>query len=488
MRLVRTFLILTIGLPNTAALAQDAQPQPASTSRPAVAPEERSAIRDAFAKEWEALRKDCSQGLEALENCAVAIITGQPLYLALGSLAPQSGFGFGAALVGRRNFVASPWRLLWNADALAARTGSWRTGTSFTFDRVAKATDGGAVTISHDDPDQPNPNDRSKTTTVSAYVQATSLEKLLFFGIGPDSGLAGKSRWTVSQTVVGGSVVKPIPSGRANLSLLGSVNGRFFHVRGSSPGDSPSIADLYTEATAPGLGRGKGRFVQFTESVRAQPSWFWRHLRPSYALTADQFVSDGKSDASFNRLSVEFTHEFPFYETSRSTHGLGSSTSNADGCPDANDVLCDSISDDRDGSVSVTLLATAAWARQGHAVPFYLQPTLGGGGGFNGMPILSGFSDYRFRAPNAIALQERFDHSVWGPLGVVLMAEQGKVALRPRDLGFSNLEHTVAAGLTMGAGRFPLVFLVIARSREGQRTVFRMDPSLPGGTSRPSLF
>ena len=67
-------------------------------------------------------------------------------------------------------------------------------------------------------------------------------------------------------------------------------------------------------------------------------------------------------------------------------------------------------------------------ASAGSVVPFYLQPTLGGSD-INGNPWLSSYSDYRFRAPNALLLREAFEHSIWGPIGFVFSADQGKVAL-----------------------------------------------------------
>ena len=78
------------------------------------------------------------------------------------------------------------------------------------------------------------------------------------------------------------------------------------------------------------------------------------------------------------------------------------------------------------------------------AVPFYFQQTLGGQD-INNALALGSYQDYRFRGPNLLLLQETFEHSIWGPFGLKLMADQGRVALARGDLGFSDLKHSFAA-------------------------------------------
>jgi hypothetical protein len=120
-------------------------------------------------------------------------------------------------------------------------------------------------------------------------------------------------------------------------------------------------------------------------------------------------------------------------------------------------------------------------------VPFYFQPTLGGTD-INGDRLLSSYQDYRFRGPRVIALQETFEHSVWGPVGFFFMGEQGKVAGDSDDFNFQNLEHSFAAGVTLRAGGFPVVNLSFAWGREGHHVIGTIDASLLGGSGRPSLF
>jgi hypothetical protein len=279
-----------------------------------------------------------------------------------------------------------------------------------------------------------------------------------------------------------------VPSGRTNLSLVGAVTGRFVDVRSATSKADPAIGDLYTEATAPGLATPSARFVEFSEAVRMEPSWFGRRVYPSYLISTDQFLSDGEAKASFSRLTVDLAHEFPLYKKSRSSR-FASELVGPNECSSADDGRCAPVTRNRDGAIDIRLLTVLSWARTNDSVPFYFQPTLGGGD-VNGSQLLSGFSDYRFRAPNLIAIQERFDHSLgfWEPLGFIVIAEQGKVASHRGDVSFADLEHSVAAGLTIRAGGFPQVLLLFGWSREGRHIGLTVNPSLLGGGSRPSLF
>src|SRR5208337_668145 len=99
--------------------------------------------------------------------------------------------------------------------------------------------------------------------------------------LGNGSTLAGASVFGMTQTIVGGSVIKPVFEWAAirklNLSLLGEVNGRFVNLRGEYGQSFPSIETIYTNATAPGLSSQPG-FIQLGEGFRVKPV-FGDHLQ-----------------------------------------------------------------------------------------------------------------------------------------------------------------------------------------------------------------
>jgi hypothetical protein len=150
---------------------------------------------------------------------------------------------------------------------------------------------------------------------------------------------------------------------------------------------------------------------------------------------------------------------------------------------------CPSITRNLEGSVGVRLFISESIAPAGHVVPFYFQPTLGGGD-VNGNYSLSSYQDYRFRAPNIMLIRESFEHSIWKwPVGFTFMADEGKVALTRGNLGSSPWFHSFSTGLTLRAGGFPQVSLLFAwGGNEGTHTIAQVNTSLLGGSARPSLF
>jgi hypothetical protein len=445
-----------------------------------------------FRRESERLSDACgSFSPKAVPGCTYELFTDHPLHIAAGSLPPQNGFGLGAAFVTAKN--TPNWRFDWNVDAVKAvsvinaPSGAWRAGGYMKLIHTPKETINVIV-----------PGDHAKKmhrqiplvhpyTVFNLYAQSISLNKLEFFGMGNDSTRAGESVFGMSETIVGGSVVKPIFEVPAlqwlNLSLRGEVNGRFVDIRGGE-GSAPSIETLFTDATAPGLSSQPG-YIQFGEGVRVTPVIAGR-LQLDYYGSFQQFVAPSNSDNSFLRWTVDLNHVFDLYGT---THSATSELAGPDSCaPAGADCPRLSSSRNRKGAIAVRLLLSESWASATGAVPFYFQPTLGGSD-INGEIALGSYADYRFRAPDVLLLQESFEHSLWGPFGVKLMADQGRVALTRGDLGFSHLRHSFAGGLTLRAGAFPMVNLMFAwGGNEGHHNIFTMNTSLLGASARPSLF
>jgi len=87
-------------------------------------------------------------------------------------------------------------------------------------------------------------------------------------------------------------------------------------------------------------------------------------------------------------------------------------------------------------------------------------------------------------------IRESFEHSIWKwPVGFMLMADEGKVALTRGDLGPNPWIHSFATGLTLRAGGFPQVSLLFSwGGNEGTHTSANVNASLLGGSARPSLY
>jgi hypothetical protein len=450
-----------------------------------------------FRRERERASDACGTfSFKTVPGCAIELFTDHPLHIAAGSIAPQNGFGIGGAFVTEKN--TKNWRLSWNVDAVGSTNASWRAGGYMKMIHTPREE----IHVIKPVVSQPGETPPTKSakkprislvhpyTVFNLYAQAISLNTLNFFGLGNDSTLLGKSLFGMRETIVGTSVIKPVyewPAiSKLNLALLGEVNGRFVNIRGDHGQSDPSIETLYTNATAPGLSSQPG-FVQMGEGLRIKPV-IADYLELNYLANFQQFFAPSSSQNSFLRWTADLNHTFFFYghtqSAPKSTDGNGPDQCGplTEKCPPV------SYSRNLNGSVGVRLLLSESMTSGSSVVPFYFQQTLGGSD-INGAPSLGSYQDYRFRAPNILLLQEKFEHSIWGPLGFTFMADQGKVALTRGDIGFDHLKHSFASGITIRAGGFPMVFVMFAwGGNEGHHTIFNMNTSLLGGSFRPALY
>ena len=475
---MRWSVVVLLWLASTVALAQEGK------------------LQADFRREGERVTDACNEfSFKLVTGCAYELFTDHPLHIAAGSMPPQNGFGLGGAFVADKH--TKNWRLTWDVDAVASTNASWRAG--------------GYMKMIHTPPEQihvitpvvPQPGETTGTkpakkprvnlvhpyTVFNLYAQSISLNRLNFFGLGNDSTLAAASVFGMTQTIVGGNVIKPVfewPAIRKlNLALLGEVNGRFVDIRGESGQSVPSIETLYTNATAPGLNSQPG-FVQLGEGFRIAPV-LWDRLQLSYLANFQQFFAPSSSQNSFRRWTADLNHTFYLYGHTRSAP-VNTDPNGPDHCAPTSE-KCPPVSRswNLNGSIGARLLVSESIASGTSAVPFYFQQTLGGSD-INSALALGSYQDYRYRAPNLLLLQENFEHSIWGPFGLKLMADEGRVAVTRGDLGFSHLRHTFAGGLTLRAGGFPMVSLMFAwGGPEGHHNIFNMNTSLLGGSSRPFL-
>ncbi len=434
-----------------------------------------------FRGEGERLGVNCTSfSFSSIGSCGEELFTDHPMHIAAGSLAPQNGFGAGVAFVAHWT-PNELWRLSWDADAAATPNGSWRAGAYMTAvlsrrKKIVVSTGGGG---------SPKPSNLAveEYPVFHAYVQGISLNKLTYFGEGPDTLDTQRSYFGMTQTIAGANAIWPISS-RWNISLYGEMNGRFVNLRPSPGQSSPSIEALYSPITAPGLAT-QPAFAQFGEGIRLRPQFAAGYLRLNYLLMYQQYAA-GDSVSSFQRWTVDLGHQIPIYRRTRAV--LAQDFNGPDECAQSPGGSCTSITRNLEGSIGLRFLMNQSFVAAGHAVPFYFQPTLGGSD-INGDPMLASYQDYRFRAPNTLLMRASFEHSIYGPLGFMAMFDSGKVAFDRGDLDFTHLLHSYSVGLTLRAGGFPMVSLLYSwGGHEGTHTTTWMNTSLLGGSSRPSLY
>jgi hypothetical protein len=442
-------------------------------------------LHAALDREREQIAENCgSFSLSKVGSCAYTLATGTPLHVTFGSIAPQNGFGVGPAFTWHHT-PNENWRINWSADGVYAPGGAWRAGAYANF---VHTTVKAPVVVFGDQPLRPAAPD--VYPVYAAYLQRISLPQLSYFGPPGDATDAGRSLWTMKQTMAGGSALVPVGPGSFGLSLVGGVGMRAIDTGSRADGADPGVGERYGPI-ATGIGDAR-TFLQLTAGIRMTPS-AGAHVRPAYHVIVDRFLTGGDAHESFTRWSLDLLHELPIYRT---TTGTGSGLNNPNSCgTSADDRSCPAPPRGRYGAVSLRLRAIGSRADEGDQVPFYLQPTVGGSD-INGIRALSSYPDYFFRAPNVLSLQAAVEHSLFAipvghgfalPLGGFAMIEGGSARARFGDL-FDDLSRSYAAGVTIRAGGFPEVFFVYAWG--GDRTHFSttINPSLLGGGSRPALY
>ena len=432
--------------------------------------------------EVDKLKASCFS-LKGIPDCAEELFTGKPIHIAVGSIAPQNGFGLGLAYVGHKTTVN--WRDSWNADAVGSTNGSWRAGFYIKFVHTPNNPVG--VSFGTPPPVKANLSELPEHTVFGLYAQTISLNTLTYFGLGPSSTVADRSFFGMRETIVGGDAVKPFYA-PLNASLYGEINGRFVNIRPSLGQPSPSIEQLYTEATTPGLSTQPGT-LQLGEAIRIRPILAADVVRLNYSLSYQQYFASG--NFSFQRLTIDLGHEFALY--GKTTRLLAPRISNGpDDCsldPVTNPECPKPYVRNFEGTIGLRFFTALSATPGGKVVPFYFQPTLGGAD-INGNPSLSSYQDYRFRAPDLMLFRESFEHSIWNlPIGFTFMVDEGKVALTRGGIGASPWLHSFSTGLTLRAGGFPQVYLLYSwGGKEGTHTIVNVNTSLLGGATRPSLF
>jgi hypothetical protein len=445
-------------------------------TRPASAQESRLGAE--FRLEGEDLKASCGS-FKSIASCATTLVTDHPFHLTFGSIAPQNGFGFGAALVTHYT-PSEAWRNQWSTDGVLAPGGAWRVGSYFTGIhtnvQIPTVVPSGTAT---------GPSIRIHEYPVyRAYVQAISLPTVLFYGIGDDTSRADKTAFGMTETIIGGGATLPLANfiSPLRLAVLLEANGRIFDIRSGK--DEPDITSRFDDTTAPGLS-AQPAYAQFGEALRMRPAFVNDRIQLGYTFQYQQFVSP-QSDFSFNRWTIDLNHDVPIYHT----HGpaLRRETNGPNECfASPTDHKCPPVTRDRWGTASFRLLASKSQVGDAGAVPFYLQHTLGGSD-LDGNRALASYDDYRFRGPHVLLLQETFEHAIWGPLGFLLQGEHGKVAAQNQSLDFTGLHHTFTMGATLRAGGFPVINATWSTGGpEGHHFILTMDTSLLGSGGRPSL-
>ncbi len=262
------------------------------------------------------------------------------------------------------------------------------------------------------------------TEAFAVYRNSPSID---YYGPGPRSAKTGRSDFRLEDTSFGfGAGVKPV----RHLRL--GVEGSYMLVNTGPGTDSrfASIDRIYFPATTPGLDRqpnfySGSSFVQF--DYRDRPGG--PRSGGNYSARFS-YYSDREFDRySFRLIDLEAEQYIPFFNQRRVIALRGKSV----------------------------LTGT----NRGQAVPFYLQPTLGGS------ESLRGFRSFRFYDNNIILFNGEYRWEVFSGLDMALFFDTGKVFTKWRDWNVRHMEEDYGFGFRFNVRDSVFMRIDFGFSREG---------------------
>jgi outer membrane protein assembly factor BamA len=251
--------------------------------------------------------------------------------------------------------------------------------------------------------------------------------QMQYYGVGPDSQKTGRSDFRIEDTTYSfGAGVKPVR--RLRLGVTGG-----FAKYNIGPGTDRRFASteqVYTPATTPGIDHQTdflqgGIFAQYDyRDVPGGPRSGGNYVaRFTYNKDVDlrQF--------SFRKLDLELQQYIPLFNQRR--------------------------------VIALRAKSELSYRNPGQAVPFYLQPTLGGSND------LRGFRPFRFYDDNMIVLNGEYRYEVFAGMDMAIFADAGKVFRNRSQLNLHDLESALGFGMRFNARNAVFMRIDVGFSHEG---------------------
>jgi hypothetical protein len=201
----------------------------------------------------------------------------------------------------------------------------------------------------------------------------------------------------------------------------------------------PSVEERFDEVAAPGLleqpeylfGDGFAEVDYRDEPGNARDGGH-------YVVSVRRYADRGLDRYSFTSVDMLFQHFVPIFDKKR-------------------------VFAFQTGMIATT-------AADGHEVPFFMQPTIGGS------RTLRSVADYRFRDRNALWMNAEYRWEAFGLLDMALFTDWGKVAADASDLDLSDLKHAYGIGFRFNTPQAVFLRVDIATGAgEGIRYFFKFS-------------
>jgi outer membrane protein assembly factor BamA len=287
------------------------------------------------------------------------------------------------------------------------------------------------------------------------FVEGNALQhnygSINYYGPGPDSEKTGRSNYRYEDLAFDGTV-----GARLEPRLILALSGGALRVN-TGPGADDHLASSeqhYGPGQAPGIDRQTrfwraGMYAEFDYRDYADGPRQGGHYTVQYDFYDDRLL--GRHD--FHRLEADIEQYLPLFNKRRVFALRGKSV--------------------------------LTYTRRDQAVPFYLQPVLGGA------DDLRGFRPYRFYDDNLLVMNAEYRWEVFSGLDMALFADAGKVFPRHGQLDFANLESSAGFGFRFNARNRVFLRIDTGFSHEGWQVWLKfnnMFSKRPLGRSSPEAI
>jgi hypothetical protein len=246
---------------------------------------------------------------------------------------------------------------------------------------------------------------RGTLSVLGGWREATQVG---FFGFGMNTSLADRANYSFQQPHVSGAL-ELFPT-RGVFLVRGGVELTQWRQNPGS-GDVPSVDQIYTPETLPGLGAQPVYWHTIgAVGVDSRPARGYARRGGYYAATFQDFTDTGHQ-FGFDQIDYEAIQHFPILRES--------------------------------WVISVRGWAQTTYQKTGQQVPFFMMPSIGGGSD------LRAYTSWRLRDLNSLVLQAEWRVIVNRFLDMALFYDAGKVAARRTDLTPTGMKTDAGLGFRL---------------------------------------
>ena len=257
-----------------------------------------------------------------------------------------------------------------------------------------------------------------------------------YYGPGPGSLKAGRTNYRREENAVDVSLAfKPT---RRYLGVGFAAAYMWLNVGPGQMSGVSSSEKQYLPSMAPGIDRQTnylrvGPFLEVDSRDKPKDP----HGGTHFLVKFNQYSDRKHGEYSFRRIDGSIEQYLPFFNKKR--------------------------------VIALRARSVLSYPGAGSAVPFYMQPTLGGSSD------LRGYRHYRFYDNHSFLINAEYRWEIFTPMDVAVFGDAGKVFHRDGDFNLKKLESDVGFGLRFKSKRAVVFRIDTAFSHEGCGLWFTFD-------------